>query len=473
VDDDAPDEEVRMERMSGQDATFLYTETSRTPFEIGTCLIIDTSDQPGGAEQVLRLRRQLLSRLHLAPRMRQRVQRLPFDVHHPVWVDDHRFDIDYHVRHSRLPSPGTRDQLTELLDRLLSTPLDHSRPLWEMYLVEGLEGGRSALFIKTHHAAFDGLSGFQLLTTLVDLEPDPPATEEPPPWRPHSRPSRLRLLVGAGMDVVRNPLGVPRGVARFGVDLASTLLTSRTPNEVLGASMAPPSPFNRRLSPRRSVRFFELDLEDVLKVRTVEGVKLNDVALCMVGGGVRRYLERRGIPTEPSLITYLPVTQRTGNEGAGNKTTVVSARIGTDEPHPVVRLHRVADQTRQAKARAEANNPPLILDIAAVTGPAAGAMLERLAVSAGLTQKLRLAGNLVVSNVASIPVKCWVLGAPIEEVYPIGPISDGVALNFTLISYDGRLGFSMLTDPSVIRDPEQLVADCLAEWESLREHVLR
>lgn len=458
--------------MSGQDATFIYTETSRTPFEIGTCLILDAQGV-SGAEQVARLREQMVQRFHLAPRMRQRVQRLPFDLHHPVWVDDHRFDIDYHVRQSRLPEPGTREELTRLLDRLLSTPLDHSRPLWEMYLIEGLEDGRSALFIKTHHAAMDGLSGFQLLTTLVDLEPeraDPPRAE---PWEPRRRPSAVRLVAGAGLDVLRNPLGVPRGVARFGVDLASTLLTSRTPTEVLGASMAPPSPFNRKLSPRRNVRFFELPLDDVQKVRTLEGVKVNDVALCIIGGGVRRYLERRGEVTSPSLITYLPVTQRSGKEGEGNYTTVVSVRIGTDESHPVIRLQSLADQTRAAKARAGASNPPLILDVAAVAGPAAGAMLERLAVSAGLTQRLRLAGNLVVSNVASIPVKVYVLGAPVEEVYPIGPVSDGVALNFTLLSYDGRVGFSMLTDPSVVLDAEQLVEDVLAEWEDLRKQVLR
>lgn len=462
-----------MERMSGQDATFIYTETSRTPFEIGTCLVIDTSAQEDGAGQLDRLREQLLTRLHLAPRLRQRVQRLPFDVHHPVWVDDDRFDIAYHVRQSRLPSPGTREQLTELLDRLLSTPLDHSRPLWEMYLVEGLQGGRSALFVKIHHAAADGLSGLQLLTALVDLEPEPDAgAHAPQPWSPQRRPGPVRLVAGAGLDLLRHPLAVPRGVARFGVDLASTVLTSRTPAEVIGASLAPPSPFNRRLSPRRTVRFFELDLDDVLAVRSAEGVKLNDVVLCVVGGGLRRYLERRCQPTKPSLITYLPVTTRTGGEGTGNHTSVVSARIGTDEPHPVIRLHRVADQTRAAKARAGGATPPLILDLAAVAGPAAGAMLERLAVAAGLTQRLRLAGNLIVSNVASIPVLVYVLGAPVEEVYPVGPITDGVALNFTLVSYEGRIGLSLLTDPSVMPDPEVLVDDCLAEWEELRGQVL-
>lgn len=456
-----------MERLTGQDATFVYTETARTPFEIGTILVLDTRGQAGGEAQVHRLRDQLASRLHNAPRMRQRVQRVPFDLHHPVWVDDHRFDIEYHVRHSRLPGPGDRAELVRLVNRLLSTPLDHSRPLWELYLIEGLEDGRSAIFIKTHHAAFDGLSGLQVLTTLVDLEPEPAPEPLPPRWAPRGRPRPLGLVAHAALDLVRDPLAVPREVARLGTDLASTLLSTRTAADVLGASMAPPSPFNRRLTGRRSIQLFELDLDEVLRIKQAEDVKLNDVALCLVGGGLRRYLLRHGAPTEPSLVTYLPITLRQGGEGVGNSTSVVSARIGTDEPDPVARLHRLAEQTVAAKTRAAAKHPPLILDVAALAGPGFGALVERLAVGARLTEVLRLAGNLVVSNVASIPTQVYALGALIEEVYPIGPITDGVGLNFTLLSYRDKLTFTMLTEPEVVPDPEVLVADCIAAFEEL------
>lgn len=462
-----------MERLSGQDATFLYTETSRTPFEIGSCLILDTRGQSAGEAQRLRLRDQLAERLHLAPRMRQRVHRVPLDLHHPIWADDDHFDLDYHVRRVDAPVPGGPAELRACIDEILSRSLDHDRPLWEAYLIEGLAEGRSALLIKTHHAAYDGLSGFQVLTTLVDLEPEPgPIPAPAQSWAPETSPGPLSLLLGAGMDLAKEPLAVPRGVGRLVRDLLATAVTSRSPVEVLGASMAPPSPFNTRLSAQRSVRFFELPLADVMAVKDAAGVKLNDVALSMIGGALRRYLDRHQHPVSPSLITYMPVTQRSGGEGLGNHTSVVSAELGTDLDDPVARLESLAAQTRAAKERAGSSSPPLILDISAVTGPAMGSFLERLAVATRTTELLRLAGNLVVSNVANVPFALYVLGAAVESVYPVGPISDGVALNFTLISYQDRIGFSMLTDPTVVSDADELVADCLEAWDEPRSAVV-
>ena len=456
-----------MERLSGHDATFIYTETARTPFEIGSLLVLDTRGRSGGELDLQRLREQLVNRLGNAPRMRQRVQRVPMDLHHPVWVDDHRFDIEYHVRQSRVAEPGRPEDLARLVGSLLSSPLDRSRPLWELYLIEGLAEGRSAIFVKTHHAAFDGLSGMQVLTTLVDLEPDPEPTPAPDEWVPGGRPSAPGLLLGAGADLLRRPWAVPLEVARLGLGLLGTLVTPTTASQVIGASMAPPSPFNRRLSGQRTVRFFEVDLTEVKRIKDTERVKLNDVALCLVGGGLRRYLERHEVATDPSLLAYMPITLRAGEEALGNYTSVVSARIGTDEPDPIARLRMLAKQTVSAKRRASAMRPPLILDVSAVTGPVVGPLIERLAVAARLTEALRLAGNLVVSNVASIPVPLYALGSLVEEAYPIGPITDGVGLNFTLLSYRDKLAFSMLTEPGVVSDPDALVDDCIAAFAEL------
>lgn len=456
--------------MSGADATFIYTETPRTPFEIGSCLVLDTAGRPDPGDRLDRLRARLLERIHFAPQMRQRVQRVPLDLHHPVWVDDENFAIERHVFGHQVEKPGSWEEVNALVDDLMSTPLERDRPLWELHLIEGLSDGRCVLFVKTHHAAVDGLSGLQVLTALVDLEQNPEPT--PPPdeeWKPAPSPGLAGLLVGAGVDLAKNPFAVPKAVGK----LAGDLLSPRTSTtEVLGASMAPPSPFNKRLTNQRRLRFFSLDLEEVLAVARQSGVKLNDVALCLVGGGLRTYLERHARPTDPSLVSYLPITQRTGDETTGNHTTVVSARIGTDEADPLARLAAIAEQTSAAKERAGAGNPPLILDVSAVTGPAVGALVERLAVSMRVTEMLRLAGNLVVSNVASIPVPVWSLGAPVVEAYPIGPVSDGVGLNFTLLSYEGQLSFSMLTEPHVVPDPDDLVDDCIRAWVELRDTVL-
>ena len=453
--------------MTGADATFIYTETPRTPAEIGSLLVLDAGGQHA-QDRLTVLRERLQARLHLAPRMRQRVQRVPFDLHHPVLVDDEDFSIEHHVQGHVVDPPGSWAEVSEVVDALMSTPLSRSHSLWEMHLIEGLADGRAAILVKTHHASVDGMAGMQALTALVDLEADPAPLDGAPDWSPAPSPGPVGLLAGATLDLAKTPFAVPRAIGRLATDLVSP----RGPAEVLGASMAPPSPFNRRLTNDRCVRFFSVDLDEVLAVKDAAGAKVNDVALCLIGGGLRRFLERAGHPVDPSMVVYLPMTQGTGEESSGNHTTVVSARIGTDQGDPVERLHAIADQTRAAKERAGGANPPLILDISAVTGPALGAVVERLAVALRVTELFRLAGNLAVSNVVSIPVPLYALGSQVVEVYPIGPISDGMGLNATLLSYEGQLAFSVLSDPSVVDDVDALVDDCIDAWVELRDAVL-
>ncbi len=456
-----------MERMHGADATFIYTENQHSTFEICSLMMLDTSQRPDGQARFETVRERLEAKLHLAPMFRHVVRRVPFDAHHPVWVEDDQFDIDYHLRLVALPAPGAQDELHDLLGRLLSRPLDHSRPLWELYLIEGMAGGRSAVFFKAHHAAVDGVAGFEVLAQLVDLEADPPMSD-PEPWKPAPRPSDLRLLVDAGIDHLKDPFKTAKAAVGLATDLANSWRPGHRPaHEVLGAAMAPPSPFNVNLTGQRQIRFMAIPLEEV---KAVKGqAKVNDVLLALIGGGLRRYLVEEDALASESLLSLLPISIRTGTEeSAGNMTTALSVELGTDEPDPHVRLQRIAKETAAAKERAKHAALPVIMDIAKFTGPPLASLLERVGVMTGMTARLRLAGNVAISNVANIDFPVFSAGSPVINMFPIGPLADGAGLNFTVLSYENTFYMSMLSDFAAVPDPDRLIAHVQDEWAAFK-----
>lgn len=480
-----------MKHLDGADATFLNTETDRTPFAIATCLIVAAPEATAGRKRkagtayptaLEQIRARLEERIHLAPMLRQRYKRVPLDLHHPVWIDDPNFDLDYHLREASLPEPGDEAALTTLLGRLMARPFDPERPLWECYVIDGLADGRTAIFIKIHHAAVDGVAGFAAVASLVDLTPEghevaPPEEE----WRPNPIPSDVALIADAALDLVSQPVRTARAGFNLAKGLVTTLTTGRVEQakQLLGAAMAPPSPFNANVTGPRYLAFFDLQLAELKAVKNAAGATLHDVVLAMVGGGVRRYLLERGELAEESLVTYMPISLRDntaqaagGQAAGGNQTTVAVIALGTDDDDPVSRLRQISVATREGKEQAGDLPPPLILDLASVTGPALGAVLERVAVAGGVTAAFRLAGNLVVSNVAGLPGPLFSLGRQIERIIPIGPVTDGSALNITLLSYGETTSFSVHTDHAAVPDPAPLVEHLMAEWDALRAALL-
>lgn len=464
-----------MQRLTGADATFLYGETANSRMEVASVMVVDAAALPRGDELVDHTIAYLEPRLHLAPILRRRLVRVPLSLDHPVWVEDPDFDIEYHVRSSAVPAPGTMDQLGDLVGRLLSRPLDHTRPLWEMYLVEGLEGGRLAVVTKTHHAAVDGVAGFQLLTSLIDFSADAPPPPPPDePWRPERLPTDLELVAAAGANLVRQPvrgLKAARRLARTTLDARRR--TGSATAAIVSRTGVPPTPFNGPLSPHRRVRFLDLSLPDAKAVKEAAGVKLNDVVLAAVASGLRRYLlGRDALPLDP-LVAFVPVSTREQDDDGANRTAMIHVPLATDLADPGVRLKTIAADAAEAKAVHGELGPSVLVDISEISGPTLANVAFRLGEITRINERARISGNVVVSNIPGSPVPLFTAGAPIEAMYPLGPLADGSGLNVTLLSYLDRLGFAFVADRELVPDLDDLVADVACGFAELRELFVR
>ena len=459
-----------MQRLTGADATFLYGETANSRMEVASVVVGDATGLPRGEELLEHSRAYLEPRLHLAPLLRRRLVRVPLALDHPVWIEDPDFDLEFHVRNAALPAPGTMDQLGDLVGRILSRPLDQSRPLWELYVVEGLDGGdRIAVVIKTHHAAVDGVAGFELLTSLIDFEADaapPPPPERP--WEPDPVPTDVELVAGATANLVRQPirgLKAARRVAKAAVQ--SRRRTGSATTGLVGSGGAPPTPFNGSLGPHRRVRFLDLSLTHAKTIKEAAGVKLNDVVLAAVGGGLRRYLERHeALPVEP-LVAFVPVSTREDGDGDANRTAMVHVPLATDLADPGVRLKTIATDAAEAKGLHAEVGPSFLVDISELSGPAVARAAFRLGEITRINERARIGGNVVVSNIPGSPVPLWTAGARIDRIYPLGPLADGSGLNITLLSYLDTLGFGFVADREMVPDLDDLVDDVAAAFGEL------
>ena len=462
-----------MQRLTGADATFLYGETRNAPMEIAACLVFDASDAPRGEELLDEARSFLEARLHVAPPLRRRLVRVPFELDHPLWVEDPDFDIDYHVRQAALPAPGTTRQLADLVGRLLSRPLDHTRPLWELYVIEGLEGDRGAIVVKSHHAAVDGMAAFQLVAATTDLAPDaePPAPPEEE-WRPDRVPSDVELVAGATLNLVRQPLRGAKAATRVARSAIGARLKHGSASALVGEG-APMSRFNQPIGPHRRVRFLDVPLEDVKAVKRAAGVTVNDVVLAIVGGGVRRYLDWHAeLPAEP-LVAFVPVSMRDDGDGDGdaNRTAMVHVPLATDVEDPVERLRRIAASASAAKERFADVGPSPLTDLTAFAGPAVAAGAFRLVEMLRLNERARFGGNVVVSNIPGPPVPLYTAGRRIVGMYPMGPLAQGTGLNITLLSYVDTLGFAVVADRELVPDIDHLVGDLSTAFDELRTAI--
>ncbi len=463
-----------MQRLTGADATFLYGESRHAPMEIASCQLLDVGGRLSGDDLLRRAREYLEPRLHLAPLLRRRLVRVPFELDHPVWIEDPDFDLEYHIRGIALPSPGSLDQLGDLVGRLLSRPLDHSRPLWELYLIEGVEGGRVAMFTKTHHAAVDGVAAFNLVAATTDLEADPPPPPPPDePWRPEPVPSDVELLAGAAVHLARQPLRAAKATRR----IVRTTLDARrrhgSATAVIGTLGAPATRFNGEVGPHRRVRFVDLPLDDVKAVKSAAGVKLNDVVLAVVGGGLRRYLQRHDeLPAAP-LLAFVPVSTRPDGGGdAANSTAMVHVPLATEVEGDGHRLARIAAESTAAKERFADLGPSPVVDLTEPLGPALANGAMRVAESLRLLQRTRLGGNVVVSNIPGPPVPLYTAGFGIERLYPMGPLTQGTGLNITLLSYVDTLCFALVADRELVPDLADLAGDLRDALQALMMEIL-
>ena len=459
-----------MERLTGLDASFLYFETPAMHLHVCAAVVLDKSTVPGGYS-FDKIKDKVRSRLHLVPPFRRRLRSVPLNLDHPVWVDDDRFDLDYHVRRIGCPAPGTEEQLAELTADIAGRPLDRSRPLWELWIVEGLENDHIGMIAKMHHATIDGVSGANMMVHLLDLEPEPKDEAPAPAWHPDRAPSDTRLLAEAVAGKALTPLQMMKIVPAT-VKSVAGIIKAKRKSEGPGMPApltAPRTSFNTSLTPHRKVAFARTSLEDIKTIKNAFDVKVNDVVQAVASGALRRYLEGRGELPKKSLIAVCPISVHGGEADQGKGANRVSAMFCSLNSHiedPVARLMAIAEGNKGAKEEHKAVGAASLQQWAEFAMPTTFSLASRLYSKLKLADKHPVVHNLVISNVPGPPMPLYFAGAKSVGFYPLGPIFDGATLNITVVSYQDQLNWGFIscreTTPG-LWDLANAVHDSLAE----------
>ena len=446
----------RPERLSASDMSSLLAERGPIHVNVGAALILE--GDPPTLDELLE---HVESRLALVPRFRQRVQATPLQITNPVWADDPGFDLEWHVRHVALPRPGSTDQLRELVGRVMSTPLDLERPLWQLYLVEGLEGGRHAYISKTHHALVDGVSAVDVGTIMLD--PNPEGTEMPIPeerWDPDV-PSPELLFVRAATERISTPVRAARKAA-----LGALSMPRETAGRVMrtaesfaglaaGGPTAPRTFLNEEIGRDRRVAFVRTELDALKRARGETGATVNDVILAVATGGLRRLFERRGEAVPDQLVALVPMSIRRSDEHLelGNRIATLMVALPLSEPDPAERLRLVHAETSRVKESEQARAASLVIEATGWTPPTINRVLADV-----ISRQLNW--NLVVSNVPGPQMPFYLLGRRMVEVYPVVPLSPQQhALSIGVVSYDGGVFFGITADRNLFADIDEVAAD--------------
>jgi WS/DGAT/MGAT family acyltransferase len=440
------------ERLSSLDASFLYLERPAMHMHVaGVSVFAPRDDGPLTYQDVARVAQ---ARLHLAPRLRQRVLSLPAGLTRPLWVDDDHFDLDFHLRRSALPTPGTRLQLERAVGRVLSRPLDRGKPLWELYVFEGLEDDRTAVLLKLHHALADGISGMLIASALFDLSPDADLGTRPKePWVPEPLPSSAELATEAVQDLVLHPMEALVRVAQAPAHAAAVIgQTLDGLRSIAGMGTPPKGPFDVQVGPNRRFATAEAPFERVHGVKSALGGTINDVVLTAVGGGLHDLLDARGEPTRGRILRVMvPVSVRSRAEqgDVGNRVAPAFVDIPVGAMKPTTRLKRVRTATAALKRSAMAVSADSIIGLGAYAPPALHAMAARLA-------SRNRWFNLVVSNIPAPQVPMYLAGARLVASYPAMPLGENCALSIACTSFGGTMAFGLTADWDALPDIEVL-----------------
>jgi diacylglycerol O-acyltransferase / wax synthase len=453
------------DRLTGLDSSFLHLERDAAHMHVAGCLICE--GQPPAYEDFVA---EISSRLHLVPRYRQRLAFVPLQQGRPVWIDDPHFHASYHVRHTALPRPGGDEELKRLAGRVFSQALDRSRPLWELWLVEGLAEDRFAILSKTHHALVDGVSGVDIATVLFDTAPDPAPVAPPAhPWVPRPVPTGPELLADALLERATVPAEVARG--------ARALL--RRPRQVAtkfaeglvgvgaltwaGLRPAPASPFNATIGPHRRFTWVSGELADFKAIKNARGGTVNDVVLTVVAGALGRYMRLHSYETDGvELRAMVPVSVRADLErGAlGNRVAAMWAPLPVGVSDPLERLALVSEAMAGIKDSGQAIGAQVLTSLTGFAPPTIMAQAARL-------QARQRLFNVVVTNVPGPQIPLYMLGHELEAVYPMVPLAENTALGLAIMSYNGALNFGLTADYDALADIEVLTDELRASIEEL------
>ncbi len=440
------------DRLSAVDASFLAQEGTNSHMHVGALMVFE--GPPPAYEDFIN---QIRGRLHLVPRYRQKLAVPPVETGRPLWVDDTSFNLEYHVRHTALPRPGSEQQLRALAARVHSQRLDRSKPLWETWLIQGLEGDRFALISKTHHALVDGVSGVDLVTVLFDLSPVPaPSAHEGQPWVPAREPSAIDLAAKGIKGLIKTPLQLASRAAVAATHPTETLEATRTAVEGLGEvawatlNPAPETPLNVEIGPHRRLVMVRNELDDYKKVKDAFGGTVNDVVLTVVAGALRNWLRSRGVRTEGlELRALVPVSIRAKDEHhqLGNRIAAMRAPLPVYVEDPVARLRVVRRAMDGLKDSKQAVGAEVLAAAQNFAPPTVLAQASRLNFSTRLF-------NLIVTNVPGPQFPLYVLGRELQDLFPIAFLPKDHALAVAIMSYNGGMDFGLLGDYDAMPDLE-------------------
>jgi WS/DGAT/MGAT family acyltransferase len=457
------------ERLTALDNVFLALEDANVHMHVAAVAIFDAGPRrrSDGGIDIGPIARHLEAALPQCPRFRQRLAWMPgFDL--PLWVDDPRFNLHYHLRHTALPFPGDERQLKRLVGRIVSQQLDRGKPLWEMWIIEGLEGDRFAMLLKVHHCLSDGVAGLDLLAAL--MSPDPNAQDpEPPHWIPRPAPGPLSLVAGEVWRRVSLPLDALRAAQAALSSPVRAIGVVRDAVESVGAAVmggiavGSPTPLNVEIGPHRRFDWTRFELAAAKEVKRVLGGTVNDVVLCVVAGAVGRFLEGRGErPGELVFRAFVPVSVRSGvQQGTlGNRVSFLSVQLPIGERDPLRRMEAVKATTRKLKQSRQAHGTELLEELGDRTFTGLFTQLARL----GARQH---SFNLVVTNVPGPSFPTYLAGARMRVMYPLAPLLPHQGVSLAIFSYDGGLHWGLNADWDAVPDLHDLVRDLDLEFEEL------
>ena len=442
-----------MERLSGLDAGLLYSESSRIPLNICSVVELDTSTVPGGYT-FERFRDDLGSRMQALPELRAKLADSQLNLDHPVWVEERDFDLSRHLKRIGLPAPGSRKELADLCAHIASVPLDRSKPLWEMWVIEGFggtapeEGGRLALMLKVHHAVVDGVSAANLLNTLCDLDVDAALPE------PVDGPGDAAPWAVAADGLVRfltRPWQLTRVIPETAEMIVKTVNRAVNGTAMAAPFSAPATRFNAELTSERSIALAQLDLNNVKKVKNRFDVKVNDVVMALCSGALRGFLaDREELPDKP-LIAVVPSSVQGQTDRPGrNQLSGMFCNLHTDIDDPVQRLLTIAESDTCAKEHSGSLGPALLVDLAAVISRGMFGWMLGLMSRTPLTRAH--IHNVIISNVAGPTQTLYSCGAEVTALFPLGPIFHGSGLNVTVMSMGDTLNVGLISCPQLVDD---------------------
>lgn len=467
-----------MERLSGLDASFLYLETPAQLMHVCGLLVLDPSTMPE-PYTFAGFQDEIDERVRDVPAFTRKIRGVPLGLDHPVWVRDRNFDIERHVHRLAVPSPGGYRELMDLCAHLASLPLDRSRPLWEMWVIEGYtpEGEdqheRVVVFAKMHHATVDGVSGANLISHLCSLEPDaPPLAAGEAPSHPRD-PGKGELLGRAVVGTATKPLTLARVIMPSAQLITKTIGRAREGRAMAAPFSAPRTSFNGTITAHRSIAVSDLALDDIREVKNATGTTVNDVVLCVAAGALRSYLEDRDELPDSSLLATVPVSVRSSSQrsAGANKVSALFTKLGTDIADPLERLAMLAERNRVAKEHHNAIPADALQDWAEFAAPRTFGLAVRTYANLRLAERHPVVHNLVISNVPGPPVPLYFMGGRIEVISPLGPVFHGAGLNVTVMSNAGVLHVGVIACRESMPDTDALAAKFPAELERLRKAV--